>query len=230
MTRSGLLRRLYAGPGTLSSGVANPYRDEHPDLDRPGAARQRRRNLEAYLEAVGRPRWLLLGEAMGYRGARFSGIAFTSERQLAGPAPVRLAWADGRTRPTSTLPALWTEPSGTIVWRALDGAPEGVLLWNTFPWHPHALGRPGLRPAGLPRSGDPRLTNRTPTPAELRGHLGVLGALLDWAQPERVGAVGRVAAAELAGLGLGCTAFRHPARGGATLFTEQVRRELGAGR
>ncbi len=212
MTRASLLRRLFAGPDTAVPGVANPYRDEHPDLDRPGAARQRRRNLEAYLEAVGRPRWLLLGEAMGYRGARFSGIAFTSERQLAGPSAVRLAWADGRARPTSTQPALWTEPSGTIVWRALDGVPDGVLLWNTFPWHPHAV-----------RS---RLSNRTPTPAELRAHRGVLAALLDWAQPESILAVGRVAAAGLAELGIACAAVRHPARGGAALFTAQVRREL----
>ena len=220
MSRRSLLARLYAGPRDAAPGVANPYRDEHPELDRPGAARLRRRNLEAYLEAVGRPRWLLLGEAMGYRGARFSGIAFTSERQLAGPRNVRLAWAEGRARPTSTLPELWTEPSGTIVWRALDGLAEGVLLWNTFPWHPFS-----------PTSdrGDGRLTNRTPAPAELRAHRGVLSALLDWAQPARIGAVGRVAAAGLGELGVACTPLRHPARGGATLFTAQVRRELASG-
>jgi hypothetical protein len=212
MSRRSVLDRLYAGPRGAAPGVANPYRDEHPELDRPGGARLRRRNLEAYLEAVGRPRWLLLGEAMGYRGARFSGIAFTSERQLAGPAGVRLGWASGRARPTSTLPALWTEPSGTIVWRALDGLPDGVLLWNTFPWHPHAT--------------EARLTNRTPTPAELRAHRGVLSALLDWAQPERVAAVGRVAAAGLGELGVACTPLRHPARGGASLFTAQLRHEL----
>ena len=221
MSLRGLLQRLYSGPRGDAAGVANPYRDEHPELDRPGAARIRRRNLEAYLEVVGRPRWLLLGEAMGYRGARFSGIAFTSERQLAGPSHVRLAWAEGRARPTSMLPALWTEPSGTIVWRALDGLPDGVLLWNTFPWHPYS-------PA--PGRGDARLTNRTPSPGELRAHRGVLSALLDWAQPERIAAVGRVAAGGLAELGIACTPLRHPARGGATLFTDQVRRELASGR
>jgi hypothetical protein len=57
----------------------------------------------------------------------------------------------------------------------------------------------------------------------------VLSALLDWAQPERIAAVGRVAAAGLAELGIECIPLRHPARGGATLFTTQVRRELASG-
>jgi len=216
VTRASLLRRLYDGPGE-SAGIANPYRDEHRALDRPGGARQRRRNLESYLEAVGRPRWLLLGEAMGYRGARFSGIAFTSERQLAGPPAVRLAWAEGRACATSCLPALWTEPSGTIVWRALGGQAQGVLLWNAFPWHPFGRSSSGV---------DPRLSNRTPAPSEVREHLGVLSALLDWAQPERVAAVGKIAGSALAELGVSHATLRHPARGGATLFTSQVRRKL----
>ncbi len=216
MTLSRVLRRLYRGPVTFAPAVANPYRDECPDLDRPGAARVRRRNLEAYLETVGPPRVLLLGEAMGYRGARFSGIAFTSERQLAGPDPVRLAWSRGRCAATSLLPRLWTEPSGTIVWRALGGVPNGVLLWNAFPWHPH---RPGPRGRGQP---DPRLANRTPEPALVRDHFSLLQAVLDWAQPETVGAVGRIAATALGELGAPHVPLRHPARGGARLFAAQV--------
>ncbi|HXO19680.1 MAG TPA: hypothetical protein VOA87_07115, partial [Thermoanaerobaculia bacterium] len=79
-----VLRALYRGPRGTAAGVANPYRDSAPDLDLPAAARRRRANLEAYLDLVGSPRWVLLGEAPGFRGGRFSGIAFTSERQLAG--------------------------------------------------------------------------------------------------------------------------------------------------
>jgi uracil-DNA glycosylase len=210
MTRSSFIRRLYAGPANARL-VANPFRDEHADLDRTGAARQRRRNLEAYLEAVGEPRVVLVGEAMGYRGARFSGIAFTSERQLAGPRP--LSWAaTTRVGATSLRPELWTEPSGTIVWHALAGRAEGVLLWNAFPWHPYRAG--GTR--------DVRLTNRTPTGGEVRAAQPVLGALLEWAAPREVLAVGRVAAAALAGLGIEARTLRHPARGGANLFRSQL--------
>jgi uracil-DNA glycosylase len=77
-----------------------------------------RARLLAYLEA----RWdapvLLVGEAPGYRGARVSGIPFTSERQLSGVGPA--------------------EATATIVHRALDelGVTQRVLSWNVVPTHP----------------------------------------------------------------------------------------------
>jgi hypothetical protein len=221
MLSQALLRRLYQGPRGDCPGVCNPYRDEHPDLDQPGGARQRRRNLEAYLERVGRPRLVLLGEALGFRGGRFSGIAFTSERQLCGPKDRRLTWAtDPPFRPTSRNPALWLEPSGSIVWDAIGGSPEGVLLWNTFPWHP-------WRPSGP-------LTNRLPERGMVRENLHVLERLLEEVGgardvrdvrdvPDvRVIAVGRTAQAGLAAVGIEAPAVRHPAHGGASLFRQQL--------
>jgi uracil-DNA glycosylase len=83
----------------------------------PGAALRRAR-LDAYLSARRESRWLLVGEAPGYRGARVSGIPFTSERQLTGAGPA--------------------EATATIVHRALAelGIAEQVLLWNVVPTHP----------------------------------------------------------------------------------------------
>jgi uracil-DNA glycosylase len=83
----------------------------------------RRRRLVEYLESRQGARLLLVGEAAGYRGARLSGLAFTSERQLTGAGP--------------------TELSATIVHRTLDelGIADDVLLWNIVPTHPH---RPGV--------------------------------------------------------------------------------------
>ncbi|HXU46387.1 MAG TPA: uracil-DNA glycosylase [Thermoanaerobaculia bacterium] len=190
--------------------MANPYRDEDPALDLPGAARRRRRNLEAYLEIVGRPRLVLVGEAIGYRGGRFSGIAFTSERQLAGGEGVRLPWAGApRFRPTSRNPALWLEPSGSVVWGALGGMPRGVLLWNAFPWHPY--------------DGRGPLSNRTPERSLLGRNLHVLAELLA-ALPAgaRVAAVGRTAETALALLGAPAPTLRHPAYGGAVTFRSQL--------
>jgi uracil-DNA glycosylase len=77
-----------------------------------------RDRLEAYLAARGDAPILLVGEAAGYRGARVSGIPFTSERQLTGAGPA--------------------EATATIVHRVLAelGLQETVLLWNIVPTHP----------------------------------------------------------------------------------------------
>jgi uracil-DNA glycosylase len=82
------------------------------------------RRLRAYLDERSSARWLLVGEAAGYRGARVSGLPFTSERQLSGKGP--------------------GEASATIVQRVLDelGAGPDVLLWNVVPTHPHVPGNP----------------------------------------------------------------------------------------
>ena len=52
----------------------NQYRDEQPDLDIAGGAATRRRNLCVYLDAFAGARVVLVGEAAGYAGCRFSGI------------------------------------------------------------------------------------------------------------------------------------------------------------
>jgi uracil-DNA glycosylase family 4 len=84
----------------------------------------RRARLEAYLTARREAEILLVGEAAGYRGARVSGLPFTSERQLTGRGPA--------------------EATATIVQRVLAelGLLEHVLLWNVVPTHPHEAGCP----------------------------------------------------------------------------------------
>ncbi len=85
--------------------------------DGPGA-RLRRDRLQGYLAALADAPVLLVGEAPGYRGARVSGIPFTSERQLTGTGPA--------------------EATATIVHRVLRelGRSGEVLLWNVVPTHP----------------------------------------------------------------------------------------------
>jgi uracil-DNA glycosylase len=91
--------------------TVNFYRDGD------GAARRCAR-LERYLDEHRRAPILLLGEAPGYRGARVSGIPFTSERQLTGTGPA--------------------EATASIVQRVLAelGLSDDVLLWNAVPTHP----------------------------------------------------------------------------------------------
>lgn len=78
----------------------------------------RRARLVRYLVARQHAQVILVGEAAGYRGARVSGIPFTSERQLTGAGPA--------------------EASATIVQRVLEelGVATDVLLWNVVPTHP----------------------------------------------------------------------------------------------
>jgi uracil-DNA glycosylase len=82
-----------------------------------GAALRRERLAHYLVEREGAP-LLLVGEAPGYRGARVSGIPFTSERQLTGTGPA--------------------EATATIVHRVLAelGIEREVLLWNVVPTHP----------------------------------------------------------------------------------------------
>jgi len=83
-------------------------------------AELRRRRLCAYLEARRSSRLLLVGEAAGYRGARVSGIPFTSERQLSGRGPA--------------------EATATVVQRTLAELGLDPLCWNVVPTHPGTAG------------------------------------------------------------------------------------------
>ncbi|MGH3009267.1 MAG: uracil-DNA glycosylase [Gaiellaceae bacterium] len=82
------------------------------------ASPQLSERLVRYLATRADAKVVLAGEAAGYRGARISGIPFTSERQLTGAGPA--------------------EASATIVHRVLErlGVEDDILLWNAVPTHP----------------------------------------------------------------------------------------------
>lgn len=187
---------------TTIGATFNQYRDSGPD-DLPGAAEQRRQNLLEYLGQRQRAAVLAVGEAGGYQGMRWSGIAFTSERDLAAwGAPFAVTCAVRR----------WSEPSGTIVHRVLGelDAERQVVLWNTVPTHPHRPGEP--------------LSNRRPTPAEIAAGAVLLERAIEILRPAVVIAVGRVAESVL---GDRATYVRHPANGGGAAFAEGLRAILG---
>jgi hypothetical protein len=195
---------LFAVPST--EDLFNPYRDRSPDLDQPNAPRLRRDNLRSYLAAFRqKPRLLLVAEAPGPWGCRFSGVPFTSEAQLADPAfpvegtPTSAAAEGGEAH---------GEYSARIVWKAIGEAFPGVLIWNTVPLHPHKAGKP--------------LTIRTPRVRERRQFQPLLAAFVEAAQAREVLAIGRQAERALGEIGVAATYVRHPSQGGAKLFAEGV--------
>jgi len=98
-------------------------------------AETRARRVEDYLDARAGAPILLVGEAPGYRGARISGIPFTSERLLTGHGPA--------------------EATATMVHAALAdlGLADEVLLWNVVPTHPGTATSNRRPTAGEVRAG-----------------------------------------------------------------------------
>jgi uracil-DNA glycosylase len=176
----------------------NQYRERGPG-DVAEAPAIRLANLRAYLAERRAAEVVALGEAAGYQGMRWSGVAFTSERDL-------VRW--GAPYCTTCAGRRWSEPSGTIVHRVLAelDAERAVILWNTVPTHPHRPSEP--------------LSNRRPTAAEVAIGACFAHRLLEIVNPRVVVAVGRVAESVL---GPGTVYVRHPANGGATAFAAGMR-------
>jgi len=198
------VERLLAELTRLRIGATfNQYAEAGPD-DVPGAAAIRLENLRAYLAERPGADVVCLGEAGGYQGMRWSGIAFTSERDL-------LRW--GAPYRTTCAARTWSEPSGTIVHRVLAelGAEHRVILWNTVPTHPHRPGEP--------------LSNRRPTIAEVDAGAPLAMRLVELVRPRTVVAVGRIAESVLPA---GTAYVRHPANAGGPAFREGMRAILAA--
>ena len=198
------MERLLADLPHLRIGATfNQYAEAGPD-DVPRAPEIRLANLRAYLAERAGADVVCLGEAGGYQGMRWSGIAFTSERNL-------LRW--GAPYRPSCAARTWSEPSGTIVHKVLAelGAEHRVILWNTVPTHPHRPGEP--------------LSNRRPTIAEVEAGAPLAMRLVELVRPRTVVAVGRIAESVLPA---GTAYVRHPANAGGPAFREGMRAILAA--
>jgi uracil-DNA glycosylase len=194
-----------------SDRAFNQYRDRDAMLDRPHAAACRRQNLRCYLATFADARFVLVGEAAGYAGCRFSGMPFTCEAQYSGDG--RLPWTVGKELArTSCRQNPWVEISAGVVWQALKNR-DDCLLWNAFPWHP--VGQKGP------------LSNRPPGRDLIAGAEG-LRLLLDLVPFAEPYAVGRVAQQALARIGIEAPYIRHPSHGGKRQFLQALA-TLGAG-
>ena len=150
--------------------VGNPWADRDPDFDRDEhAPRDRSNYLRAYLNArLNTAEALLIAEAPGYQGAKFSGIPMTCERTLLGhrrgvsPGDVfdetierqRTSHPEASGKQAVILKG-FCEPTAAYVWRGMAdrGLSKEIVLWNLFGFHPHQDMK--------------KLTNRAPTETEI---------------------------------------------------------------
>lgn len=206
-------------------GVFNPWRDydERYDIS-PEAPAIRRANLRDYLlPRLGRASYVVVAEAIGYQGGRFSGIAITCERMLLGKhSTIRAEHVFPREAERTSNPLSpyiekekqkaegFNEPTDTVVWNAIienHMDPHEVLLWNIFPFHPHKENH--------------ALSNRTPTPEELVKGFPYTEELLRLNGKAHLLAVGKKAEETLATFGIKAQGLRHPANGGAKKYREE---------
>lgn len=222
MTPAAFIRSLADYTGT---NVFNPWRNYDPVCDiSPQAPQIRRNQLTSYLSSrLEEADFLIIAEAAGYQGCRFTGIALTCERMLLGfhktvTASAVLDRAGIRTsRPNGPYMTSdsqrhkgMNEPTDTYVWNALIATgldTHRFLLWNIFPFHPYKKTSP--------------FSNRTPTEKELAVGLSYTKDLLTLCKKNvHIAAVGRKSAETLQAAGLNATAMRHPANGGGNTFKE----------
>ena len=180
----------------------NPWVDSCPEDINGNGPKQKITRLAEHLDC--RPKYILCGEAPGYQGCRHSGIAFTSERLLLEGKIPRIGIPTKRLT-SRDLP--FSEPSATIIWKALYnlGIAESTILWNALQMHPL-------------KEGDIR-TNRTPTLDELALGEPAIKILLKAFPKAKLIAVGKKAEGLLGDMGVATVgSVRHPANGGATKF------------
>lgn len=224
LTPAAFVAQLEALPSLPN--VFNPWRDfdEANDFST-DAPTLRAKHLRCYLEQrLKTTRLVLVAEAPSWRGAKFTGIAMTSERILLDehpdvPASAVMLPIGQRTSSEKHFARSLAEQTATIVWsKLLDRGfrSDEFVLWNAFPCHPHE--------AGNPRS------NRRPRLDELKVTADVLPSLLALLGQPRVVAVGKVAETALCRLRVPARTVRHPAKGGTTEFRNamtQVVKECG---
>jgi uracil-DNA glycosylase len=170
----------------------------------------RRENLRLYLEEIGEPRMLLVGEAPSHRGGRLTGIAFTSEQIMLSGVDGRFLGESRGYRKATTGPKRSTEASATMVWTTIKNIEPLPLLWNAFPFHPFVSANP--------------FSNRIPTTGELLIGAPFLETLMRLFPIEIVVAIGNLAERSLTGLGIAHTKVRHPSQGGKRKFVEGLAR------
>jgi uracil-DNA glycosylase len=173
-----------------------------------------RNNLIKYLEVMYqiKPSIMLIGEAPGYNGCRWSGIPFTAEKNIKIEYKKGLLFGieNGFQLRDSKNPQ--SEASATIVWNYLHEAEVYPLIWNAFPFHPH-------------KAYD-KETNRTPKANEIYFGKEIMEELIKTFCIKHIVSVGNIAYTTLNSMGIKSAKVRHPANGGKAEFVSGLSNEF----
>lgn len=195
-------------------GVFNPYADACDVHDRADAARLRRNNLQALLEASleAKVDTIWIARDLGYRGGRRTGIPLTDEVHLSIAGEL----FEGVHLRRATRGPVVAERTAAVVWAVLTRIQQPVFLWNVFPFHPH--------------EPDDPFSNRCHTRHERALTLPFLHSLISMFKFRRLVAIGRDAQNALCDLNLPIATVRHPSYGGQTEFTSALYQMYGVKR
>jgi len=186
-----------------TSIVSNPYLD--PDLAH---------NLIVYLHAIYQKPTksvLLVGEALGFKGGKLTGIPFSSGQIFERfEHPFLKEIAD-----QIKLREIESENTATIVWEYLTAKQVTPLCWNAFPFHPH--------PKGCKNK------NRAPSAKEVATGARYLKTLQSIFENETIIGVGNKGAhcARKAFPSKEVFTVRHPSYGGKAEFVQGLDQILG---
>jgi hypothetical protein len=188
----------------------NQYQSVHENLDLSDAASVRRRNLRNYFDSFSeKPPVLLVGEAAGPWGCRFSGVAFTGEKQLCENSVPFPGERSSRNNPE--YPIRRSQPfistSAKIFWDVLKPHHPKFFVWDCVPFHPHVEGA--------------LLSIRTPRKDEIKEFSEFLDKIIEVIKPAKILAIGRPAQNALSKDSI---YVRHPANGGGKKFREGMER------
>lgn len=170
------------------SGLFNPYAPNGTQTA----------NLRRYLHHMQsiQPAVLLIGEALGYRGGRLTGIPFTSPALLQSHSFFSGYKSDQAV----------SEATATMVWDCFETIRFVPLCWNAVPLHPFRVGK--------------EQSNRAPTLAEIDRYSPFINRLLGLFSIKCVVAVGNRAEQALTRLQISHKKVRHPSYGGKQAFSD----------
>lgn len=194
-----------------SNGLFNQYNDRDTRVDLPNAADIRRQSLYNYFKSFPKkPTVILIGEAPGPWGCRFSGIPFTGERQLLNHELPFIGYQSSRNKPKLNVrkSTPYVSNSARIFWSVMKKYHPQFFVWNCVPIHPYKHNN--------------MLSVRTPISKEVKHYSNLLSEILSILKPKHIVAVGKKAEFSLDQLNIPCVYVRHPSQGGASKFKKGI--------